>query len=870
MRVFASLRSVISALFHRSLVEKEIEEELRAHIQDRANDLERSGVPRAEAERRARLEFGGYQKFKEEIREAQGTRFLETLIQDLRYALRMLRKSPGFTAVAVLTLALGIGANTAFFSVTDTLLLRSLPFHRPDRIALLQNALVENSFPPHDTAKQFHDWAQHGSYLADAAVVEGIDANLGGGRGMIRAHVTQTSWNFFSVLGAQLTVGHGFGPEDEVDAAGFGLPGRNAVAVIGYGLWQELFGGDPKALGATIIVAGNRLMVVGVAPRGFDYPDHCVLWKPAAFSRGNNGWVAIARLKPGISWAQARAAFAVEVAPQVPKPAKTESPDLAPQLLSLQDGLLGPVKNATLLLLGAVLLVLLIACTNVANLLIAHTADRRAELSIRAALGASRGRLARQLLTECLLLSLVAAIAGLLAAYWTVPLVAVVEPPLLGVQSYSVLNGHVLAFTLAASVIAALLFGLLSVLDIGNLRVSGPQPSATSRGSRVLRQAVVAAQVMLTMILLSASVFVAHAFAHLMSTDRGYKVKGIATVSVSLDGTTYQSGDRQLPYFEEVLDRVRRMAGVRSVSATEFLPLDARAFIGGEYGIDGHPAKRNSMIVPVFADYFQTMGGQILYGREFNDAEVRSGSKVAVVNERFAAAFGELSQAIGRRLTTAGGSSWQIVGVVKGMDYETDPTVINPFQVFIPPAHPGIFPPATFVARVDAPVEGHLSAIRDTIRSVDADVPVFGSETMQQRLNELFAHPRFYRFIIWTFAGFALLLIVAGTYSLLAYTVARRTGEICIRMALGATRSNVGRMVLGEAFLTVCVGIIGGAPLIFWIKRLAGRLMGSAPGSLTAPIAFGALAILAVALLAAYIPARRAMRIDPMVALRYE
>jgi putative ABC transport system permease protein len=870
MRILTSLRSTISALFHRSLVEKEIEEELRAHIQDRANDLERSGVPGAEAERRARLEFGGYQKFKEEIREAQGTHSLETLIQDLRYALRMLRRSPGFTAVAVLTLTLGIGANTAFFSVTDTLLLRSLPFHRPDRIALLQNALVENSFPPHDTAKQFHDWAQHSSYLADAAVFEGIDANLGGGRGMIRAHITQTSWNFFSVLGTQPTVGHGFVPGDEVDATGFGLPGRNAVAVIGYGLWQELFGGNPKALGATIIVAGNRLMVVGVAPRGFDYPDHCVLWKPAAFSRGNNGWVAIARLKPGISWAQARAAFAVEVAPQLPKPAKTESPDLAPQLLSLQDGLLGPVKNATLLLLGAVLLVLLIACTNVANLLIARTADRRAELSIRAALGASRGRLARQLLTECLLLSLVAAIGGLLAAYCTVPLAAIVEPPPPGVQSYSVLNGHVLAFTLAASVIAALLFGLLPVLDIGNLRVPSPQPSTTSRGSRVIRQAVVAAQVILTMVLLSASVLVGHAFAHLMSTDRGYNVKGIATVSVSLDGTTYQSGDRQLQYFEEVLDRVRSLAGVRSVSATEFLPLDARGFIGGDYGIDGHPAKRNSMIVPVFGDYFQTMGGQILYGREFNDAEVRSGAKVAVVNERFAAAFGEPSQAIGRRLTTAGGSSWQIVGVVKGMDYETDPTIINPFQVFIPPTHPGIFPPATFVARVDAPVESHLSAIRDTIRSVDADVPVFGGETMQQRLNDLFAHPRFYRFIIWTFAGFALLLIVAGTYGLLAYTVARRTSEIGIRMALGATRSNVGHMVLGEAFLTVCVGIIGGAPIIFWIKRLAGSLMGSAPGSLAAPIAFGALAILAVALLAAYIPARCAMRVDPVVALRYE
>jgi MacB-like periplasmic core domain len=255
----------------------EFDEEMQEHLQLLAEKFVAQGMSREEAAAAARRQFGNVTLLQEDRRDLQTLLSLEELWRDLRYALRMLRKSPGFTLVAVLTLALGIGANTAFFSVADTLLLRSLPFHRPDRIALLQNALVENSFPPHDTAKQFHDWAQHSSYLADAAVVEGIDANLGGGRGMIRAHVTQTSWNFFSVLGTQLTAGHGFASEDEVDAAGFGLPGRNAVAVIGYRLWQELFGGDPKALGATIIVAGNRLMIVGVAPRGFDYPDHCVL-----------------------------------------------------------------------------------------------------------------------------------------------------------------------------------------------------------------------------------------------------------------------------------------------------------------------------------------------------------------------------------------------------------------------------------------------------------------------------------------------------------------------------------------------------------------------------------------------------------------
>jgi len=522
------------------------------------------------------------------------------------------------------------------------------------------------------------------------------------------------------------------------------------------------------------------------------------------------------------------------------------------------------------MLMGAVVLVLLIACTNIANLLTARTADRVAELSIRSALGASRTRLARQLLTECLLLAFIATLAGLLVAYWIVPLAAKVEPPPLGVQSYSILNGHVLAFTLIVSVITAVLFGMLPALYIGHIHAFGARGSGTTRGSRLIRETLVVAQVMLTMILLSASVLVGRAFAHLMRIDRGYDVKGIVTLSVSLDGTTYQLDDRQLPYFEEVLARIRSLTGVRNASATEFLPLYATGFVGGPFGIDGHPAEHNSMMVPVFSDYFRTMGGRILYGREFNGAEVRSGARVAVVNERFAAAFGAPVDVVGRQLTIGGTSSWKIVGVVKAMDYETDPTVVNPFQVFIPPTNPGIFPPATFVARTDGPAEHHLAAIRDAVQSVDPEVPVFDVKTMQQRLDDMFARPKFYRMTVWVFAGFALLLILIGIYGLLAYTVARRTKEIGIRMALGATQSNVARMVVGEALLMVCAGIAGGIPFAFWIKNLAAGLMGGPTGSIAAPIAFGALAIFVVALLAAYFPARSSMRLDPIVALRHE
>jgi putative ABC transport system permease protein len=849
---------------------EELNEEIQGHLELAARENMESGLAPKAAQTAARHEFGSIALAEEVTRDMWGGRWFADFLQDVRYGLRMLRKSPGFTAVAVLTLALGIGANAGVFSTVNTLLLRSLPFREPDRLTLLQNF-----FPPHDTASQFHDWRRHRQYFADAAVFEDIDANLGGGRGVIRAHVAQTSWNFFSVLGTQPILGHGFASGDDVDATGSGLPGRNAVAVIGYGLWQELYGGDPKALGATIRVDGNPLTVIGVAPRGFDYPNKTVVWKPGAFNPGNDGWVAIARLKPGVSLARARAAFAVEAERQPRESGDDYNLNPLPKIVSLRDALLGPVKHASLMLMGAVVLVLLIACTNLANLLMARTAERAAELSVRAALGASRARLARQLLTECLLLSSIAAVAGLLVTFWTTSLAAKVEPPPLGAQSYSTLNGPVLIFTVLASVVTAALFGVLPLLYVTRIHSFGARGSVRTRGSRMVHDSLVVAQVTLTIVLLAAAVSVGSAFVHLMRIDRGYDVKGIATVGVSLDGTTHQGDGRELAYFEEGLDRIRNLPGVRSASATEFLPLYATTFIGGPFGMDGHPAERASMIVPVFSDYFRTMGGRILFGREFNDAEVRSGAKIAIVDERFARAFGSPADAVGRQLTIAGAPPWvpaasKIVGVVREMDYQTDPTVANEFQVFVPAANPGVFFSNAFVVGVGGRAEDHLAAIRDTIQSVDPQVPLYSVKTMQQRLDEASARPSFYRTAIWIFAGFALLLTMIGVYGLLAYEVARRTNEIGIRMALGATQSSLARMVLQEALLMVCVGLAGGVPLVFCTRRVAASLIGNMPASLAEPIAVGAAAIIAAALLAAYLPARRAMKVDPTVALRYE
>jgi len=788
------------------------------------------------------------------------------MFQDLKYAVRFWVARPWQSALAIAALAIGIGANTGVFSVVNALLLRSLPFREPDRLALLHQFI-----PPHDSTREFHDWRQQSAYLADAALFEENDVNLGGVRVGTRAHVAQTSWNFFSVLGTQPVLGTGFSADEDVDGTGWGLPGRNAVAVISYGLWQQLFNRDPKVLGASIRIDGIPLTVVGVAPPGFDYPGKAVLWKPAAFSPGNNGWGTVARLKPGISWPQARAAFAVEVERLSPKRAVavTDNSNLRPSITSLQDGLAGPVKNASLMFMGAVVLVFLIACTNVANLLLARTKDRAIELSIRSALGASRARLARQLLLECLLLSFVATLAGLLLASWTTSLAAKVQPPPIGAQSYSILDGRVLAFTLIVSFITALALGSLPSLYVGRMHAFASPTSIRTRGSRLLGQGLVGVQVMLTIILLASSVSLGRAFVHLMRVDRGYDVQGIVTVNISLDGTSYQLNKRELPYFEEVLDRIRQLPSVRSASATDFLPLYASAFVGGPFGLDGRQAPLNSTMVPVLSGYFQTMGRGILYGREFTEAEVRSRAKVAVVNERFASGFGSPQDAVGHQLTTDGDTPWKIVGVVKGMEYETDPTLANSSQVFLPSATPGSFF-STFVARVDGNAEDHLAEVRDTIQSVDPQVPIFGARTMEQRLNEVFADPKFYHTAIWTFAGFALLLALIGIYGIVSYAVVQRTQEMGIRMALGRTPAQLRSMLLRQGLSMVVAGAIPGIAAAQLTGRVLESLIDGAKPIGSATSAGLILFLAAVASASIWSATRRIARYDIISILRSE
>lgn len=783
--------------------------------------------------------------------------FLRDVSQDAKHALRLWANRPWHTGLAIAALAIGIGANTGVFSVVNALLLRSLPFHDPGRLASLPS--LRTALPPHDSAKQFHDWRRQSTYLSDVALYEQTDVNLGGVRDTLRAHVAQVSWNFFPILGARPVLGRGFSPDEDT-------PGHNALALISYGLWQQLFAGDRKALGSTIRVDGFPLAIIGVAPPGFDFPRGAVLWKAAAFAPGNNGWETVARLDPGITWPQARQAFAAEVDRLPPNQRSVDKMNPPATLSSLQDELAGPVKNASLMLMAGVVLILLIACTNVANFLMARTADRATEFSIRSALGASRARLTQQLLTECLILSTVAGMGGVLIALWSTSLAAKVLPVPLAAQSYSILDGRVLGFAMLASIVTALFFGVLPSLYAGRVQSAGNRSSNT-RYSRLIREAFVAVQVMLTIVLLTASVSVGRAFVNLTRIDRGFDVRGLVTVSVSLEGTTHQDGKRPLAYFEEALARIRRLPGVRSASATEFLPLYATGFVGGPWGLDGRPAKRYSMRVPVLSGYFRTLGGSILYGREFTDAEVRSGAQVAVVNERFANEFGAPREALGHQLTQEDEPPRRIIGIVKGTDYMVEGA--NPTQVFIPADSPGGFF-STFVARVNGRAEDHLGSVRDAIRSVDTEVPVFGVKTMEQRMADALARPKFYSTTAEFFAAFALLLVVIGVYGVVSYAVAQRTRELGVRMALGTTPVRLRGVLLRQGLFTVAAGAIPGIAGAMLSGRFLENLVEGGNSFDFATFASSVHFIILIASISIWAATRRIAGLDVMALLRVE
>jgi putative ABC transport system permease protein len=890
--MFSDLLFRLRALFRRGAMEAEMDEELHSHFENQVEKLVASGLSREEAVRRARIEFGGYEHLKEECRDARGVSLVETIAQDLRYALRMLRNSPGFTAVAILTLALGIGANTAIFSVIDSVLLRPLPYQDPAGLVMVwennsQHANPHNTVSPPD----FLDWQSRNSVFAEMSALFDQRVNLTGNGVPQEVVIQDVSANFFSVLGVRPILGPGISAEN-------GKPGHDDVVVLSYGFWKERFAGDPEIIGKPVVLNGHPQIIVGVAPQNFTWfikdgsftgakPQ---MWTPfifpASFSdrKGVGRFLTVvARLKPGVTVPEAKSQMDT-IAARIAE----EYPDFnaywGANVVSVRDQISGDLRPALLILFGAVAFVLLIACANVSSLLLARAAAREREIAVRTAIGASRWRIARQLLTESILLALIGGAMGMTLAVWGTNLLLAATPGnLLDLRSLPI-DWRVLAFAGGSTLLAGLFFGVLPSYISAHSGISetlkeGGRGSSAGKQRSFVRGAFVVAQMCLALVLLAGSGLLIRSFVRLVGVDPGFDPSHLLTFKVSLPSSKYKTDAALLAFFRQLLARVSQLPGVRSVSMNNFPPFSGLGSATGVHVLN--QPERSLMDLPVAAvrvigaDYLRTMQIPLRAGRAFNEQEVTEERHVVIVNQAFADQclhgvnpLGQKAVIYMKSLEESKITPSEIIGVVgdvrqMGLDTPAEPTVYWP--------HPElVISEMTIVVRTENDPLALVSAARNELRQMDPEQPMAAIATMDQLLAGSLSRSRFTMLVLGVFAALALVLACVGIYGVIAYSVTQRTQEFGIRMALGANRRDVFRLVLGQGTRLAVLGIGFGIVAALLVTRLMATLLYGT--SATDPLTFTAVSLLLalVALAACYIPARRATRVDPIVALRYE
>jgi predicted permease len=934
MRIFASLRSLVSALFQRSRVESEMDDELRAHIEDRANDLARSGIPRTEAERRARLEFGGYQKFKEEIREAQGVHFLETLIQDLRFGLRMLRKSPGFTAVAVLTLALGIGANTAIFSLIDALLLRSLPVRDPQQLMLLQWSARKS--PRYQSSQGYDDCtnrlgggnatscsfshpfldelrAQTKVFSSLTASDASMQLDLSGNGAATFIQGIIVSGNYFETLGVRAAVGRVLGPSDD-------QPGAPAVAILSYGYWQRAMGGSLSIIGKTIVLNGVPTTIVGVAERRFSgltpgsVPDAWLPislmarltpdWDPEEDDAGSVWLMIIGRLKPDVSRQQAEAAVSLLFRNEMiygPEKFSKESDNPRVSLLPVQTGLVGmrgKYSTPLFVLMIAVGIVLLIASANVAGLLLARSTARQKEMAVRLALGAGRGRIIRQLLTEGLLLSLLGAVFGILLAFWgaraIVAFVATSSDRPLGFAAS--IDARVLLFTAAIAILTGVFFGLAPAMRGTRVDLTPTLKDGAALAGRLrnhwfgVGNLLVVGQIGLTVIVLVGAGLVVRTLQNLRDVDPGFDTSNVLHFRVNPALAGYK--DSQVsPLYQNLQSRLSLIPGVASVSYSD-MPLLGGWMDVNSFYLPGAKERVDSQFLAVGANFFATSKISVLEGRDFSAGDFApapsatkisaqnsgskgatasrspSGPQPAIVNQSFVRQYLGTGNPLGRRFVGYQDGhyvGYAIVGVVRDAMYTSLKRKVEP-TTYVPAMGGATF----FEVRTATNPISIVSGVRAAAGEVDKNLPISDVMTESESINQLLFQERLVARLSSFFGALALALACVGLYGLLSYEVTRRTREIGIRMALGAGHRDVLRVVVRQGLVVAVTGVVvGGAAALELTRFLDSLLFEVRPNDPATLVAVAAI-LLAVAFAACWIPARRAMRVDPMVALRHE
>ena len=789
------------------------------------------------------------------------------LNQDLHFAIRVYRKRPLSAALAIGALALAIGVSTGVFSIASALLLRTLPFSDAARLVELRLS----PFSAGNGRASFTAWRDHSSYLESAATFSTSEMNLNSGRDALRVRVSETSANFFALLGTGSQVGRTFAVEED-------KLGQNHVAVISHRLWQQSYGGDPAALGGTLRLNGAALTLIGVAEPRFDYPGDVDIWIPTVFDfetipkRGAFVWQTIGRLKPGITMTQARQQFKDEASRLSPASFRGDRPE-RPTLVGLRDQITAQVRQSLLILSAVVLLVLLTACANVAQLLLSRTAERHQELALRTALGASRSRLVQQLTVEATALTLSGATLGLIVAFFVSRIASAALPAQLATQNYTLLDWRVLCFAITVALIVGAIFGVMPAWLIGRLQPSTQlvrvHQGASEPVTRQLRSILVGLQVAFTLILLVSSLTLSSAFLRLLDTDLGFRPANVVTLKVSLQGTRYQNGTAEWQYYSAVLDRLRSIPGVESAGAVNYLPLTNNVLMAGTIKADSGQQIQGVVLNGTTPGYFRTMGTKLIAGTEFVMDEGKSPEPTVIVNEASARQAGLGTNMVGRRIIAPWTARPYLVsGVVAtarmgGPEYDGGPQAYWPVEEEPPPA-------LTFVAKVHGDARKYLPPCRDAVMGLDRSVPVYEVKTFEQRLSETLGRPKFYTTSVLFLGVLALLLAVIGVYGTSSRTITQREHELGVRIALGASTGNVRAMILRQSLIPIGTGIVAGIGGAVGSGPFLQHLFLGAkvPGMLT--YAMASFSLLVAATIAAWSATARILAIDPMDAIRAE
>ena len=882
------LRDRLRALRQRDDVIDDIDREMRSHLELQVEANIKSGMSPGEAREKAMRSFGNVSRAVDAAYDVKGGGLFETLAQDIRYGARVLLKHKAFTAVAVITLALGIGANTAIFSVVNELLLRPLPYRDADRIVMLWEVSPEGRHQNTTSRANFRAWREQSTSYQYMAAFSDQRFTLTGDGEPEEVSGQLALPEIFKVLGVDPILGRTLLPEDAE-------PGKPPVVVLSYGLWQRRFGGQSGVIGKPILLNGVNRTIVGVMPPNFQFHIKqrsgtgrpAELWTtlpmPAGTIESDRGrFLSVAaRLKDGVTPEHAAAELRT-IQARLSDEAPQFNKNFSGEILPLREQFFGNVRRPLWLMLGAVGFVLLIACANVANLLLSLATSREKEIALRAALGARRSRIVRQLLTESLLLALLGSVLGLGFAWLGIKALMLIAPrDLLGLQSVG-LNFSVLLWTLGVSVLTGIIFGFAPALHISRLNLNdslkegGKAESGQASGSRRLRSVLVVSEIALAVVLLASAGLLIKSFIRLQQVDRGFDTQNVISMVVRLPFARYREDAQLVAFFNQAMERLQRLPGVRSAGMVNFLPLYGGLGSSTAFKIMGRPEpppgqEPGTDVRVVDAGYFQTMGIPLLRGRNFSDVELREAKRVILINEALARKYFPNEEPIGQRLDVAMFETpviTEIVGVVGNVRYDS---LIDeaPPAVYFP--HPELaYPFMTFVLRTDGDPAAIAPAVQREIRALDPNQPISDVRTMEQVMSEAVSRSRFNTLLLALFAGLATLLSAVGIFGVMNYSVALRTREIGLRLAIGAQPRQVLLLVLRQGLLLTVIGLVLGLGASLALTRLLSGLLFGVTAVDASTFATISLLLVLVSLLACYLPARRAMRIDPMLALRYE